>query len=48
MISDRSAARDSVETILGWDFDRVIVSHGDLLVGAGRERVRAAFSYLWA
>jgi hypothetical protein len=47
MISDRSAARDSVETILYWDFERVIVAHGDMLEsGGGRERVRAAFSYL--
>jgi hypothetical protein len=47
MISDRSAARDSVETILYWDFERVIVAYGDMLEsGGGRERVRAAFSYL--
>jgi uncharacterized protein DUF4336 len=48
MIYDRSAARDSVETILGWDFDRVIMAHGDLLEGFGRARVRASFSYLWS
>jgi len=47
MISDRSAARDSVETILYWNFDRVIVAHGDLIEG-GRNSVRAAFSYLCA
>ena len=47
MISDRDAARDSVETILRWDFDRVIMSHGNLVETGGRERVRAAFSYLY-
>jgi hypothetical protein len=46
MISDRNAARESVEKILRWDFDRVIVSHGDVLDAGGRDRVRAAFSYL--
>jgi hypothetical protein len=48
MISNRSAARDSVEIILEWDFDRIIMAHGDLLEGFGRARVRAAFSFLWS
>jgi hypothetical protein len=46
MISDRAAARASVEKILEWDFDRVIVSHGDILDSGGRAQVREAFSYL--
>jgi hypothetical protein len=46
MISDHVAARASVEQILQWDFDRVIVSHGDVLESGGRERVRGAFAYL--
>lgn len=46
MIRDHAAARESVERILQWDFDRVIVSHGDVLEAGGRERVRAAFAYL--
>jgi len=48
MISDHNAARASVETILRWDFDRVIVGHGDLIEGDGRALVRAAFAYLWS
>ena len=47
MISDRSAARNSVETILRWDFDRVIVAHGELSDVDCRVRVHAAFSFLW-
>jgi hypothetical protein len=46
-IRDRKAARDSVRKILEWEFDRVIVTHGDVLDSGGRDRVRAAFSYLW-
>ena len=46
MISDRNAARESVRTLLEWNFDRVIVTHGDVLGRGGRNRVRAAFSYL--
>jgi hypothetical protein len=29
-----------------WNFDAVIVTHGDVLGKGGRDRVRAAFSYL--
>ena len=46
MISDRKAARESVRKILEWNFDRVIVTHGDVLERGGRDLVRAAFSYL--
>jgi hypothetical protein len=46
LMRDRRTARASVETILAWDFDRVIVSHGDVLEHGGRERVAAAFAFL--
>ena len=45
-IVDRDAARESVLKILDWNFDRVIVTHGEVLDTGGRDRVRAAFSYL--
>ena len=45
-IRDRKAARTSVDTILRWDFDRVVVSHGEVLETAGRERFAAAFAFL--
>ena len=35
---DRRAARQSVERILQWDFDRVTVTHGEILDTGGRER----------
>lgn len=46
MIRDRRAARASVDAILGWDFERVIVAHGDVLETGGRERFAAAFAFL--
>jgi hypothetical protein len=46
MIRDRAAARESVATILKWDFDRVIVTHGDVLESGGHAKFAAAFSYL--
>jgi len=32
--------------VLDWDFDRVVVSHGDVLETGGRERFAAAFAFL--
>jgi hypothetical protein len=46
MIRDRAAARASVQKILQWNFDRVIVTHGDVWESGGRERVAAAFAFL--
>lgn len=42
----RSAARESVDRILHWEFDRIIVSHGEVLETGGRERFAAAFAFL--
>jgi Domain of unknown function (DUF4336) len=46
MIRDRRAARRSVDDILTWDFDRIIVTHGDVLEMGGRQRFAAAFAFL--
>jgi hypothetical protein len=46
LIRDRNAARESVARILNWDFDRVIVTHGDVLESGGRAKFAKAFSYL--
>jgi hypothetical protein len=43
---DLRAARESVDRILRWDFDRIIVSHGDVLETGGRERLAEAFAFL--
>lgn len=45
-LRDRAAARESVRCMLRWDFDRVTVTHGDVLDHGGHEAVRAAFAYL--
>ncbi|HKN60061.1 MAG TPA: DUF4336 domain-containing protein [Candidatus Acidoferrales bacterium] len=46
MIRDRNAARESVARILKWDFDRVIVTHGDVLESGGHAKFAEAYSYL--
>lgn len=45
-IRDRRAARVSLDAILRWDFDRVIVSHGEVLESGGKDAMRAAFAFL--
>ncbi len=48
VIRDRAAARASLERILAWDFDRVIVTHGEILETGGKERLRQGFAFLGA
>jgi hypothetical protein len=45
-IRDRRAARASVERIMRWDFDRIIMSHGDVLETNGRKCLAEAFLFL--
>ncbi|MGH7814462.1 MAG: DUF4336 domain-containing protein [Candidatus Binataceae bacterium] len=46
VIRDRAAARESVARILKWDFDRVIVAHGDIVESGGHAKVEAGFAFL--
>lgn len=48
LIKDRAAARQSLERVLAWDFDRVIVAHGDVLPSGGREALREGYAWLLA
>ncbi len=48
LIRDRGAARQSLARILGWDFDRVVVAHGDVLESGGHEALRQGYSWLLA
>lgn len=45
-IRDRRAARESLERILAWDFDRVIVAHGDVQETGGHEILRRGYAWL--
>lgn len=45
-IRDRPAARATIERILEWDFDRVIISHGDPVAQDGKAEFRRAYSWL--
>lgn len=40
---DEDAVRKSVASLLEWDFDRVIVGHGEVVESGGKEAVRNAY-----
>jgi len=46
MIRDRAAARASIETVLRWPIERVIVSHGVVLQQSARRLLRESFAWL--
>lgn len=43
---DRRAVRTSLDHVLGWDFDRVVLAHGEVLERGGREALREAYAWL--
>lgn len=48
LIRDRRQARESLERILAWDFDRIVVAHGDVLERGGRQALRDGYAWLLA
>lgn len=46
VIRDRAAARHSLERIFEWDFDRLIMSHGDIVERDAKRELAAALSKL--
>ena len=46
MIRDRQVARRQADRILGWDIDKIVLAHGTLVLGDGREVVRRAYAWL--
>lgn len=46
LIRDRAAFRRALDRVLSWDFDRVSVTHGDVLESGGRHALREAYAWL--
>lgn len=46
LIRDRDALRNSLDQVLRWDFDRVIIAHGDILETGGHQALRGAYDFL--
>ncbi len=40
------ALRESMEKVLAWDFDRIVISHGRIVETRGREVLRHAYAFL--
>jgi hypothetical protein len=45
-MKDRAAARASIERILEWDFDRIVISHGEVTERDGKRQFQQAFAWL--
>jgi hypothetical protein len=43
---DRKATREALEKILAWDFDRIVLAHGELILREPRAAVRKAWRWL--
>ena len=43
---NKAAARASLERVLSWDFDKIVLAHGRLVRTGGKAALRDAFSFL--
>ena len=43
---DKAAARASLERVLSWDFDRIVLAHGSVVETGGKAALRDAYSFL--
>ncbi len=46
VIRDQAALRRSLEHVLGWDFDGIVLSHGANVVSGAKEALREAYGFL--
>jgi hypothetical protein len=43
VLKDPHALAKSLDTVLAWDFDRIVLSHGELVQTGGKALLREAF-----
>lgn len=46
LLTDRRVARQSLERLLSWDFERIVMRRGPIVPTAGKEALRRAFRWL--
>ena len=46
LIKDRAATRRSIDKILAWDFDRMIITHGEVVRSGAKAELQAAYQFL--
>ena len=44
---DKAAARASLEGVLSWDFERIVMAHGRIIETGGKAALRKAYSFLF-
>ncbi len=44
LLRDRTVVRSFLDRVLAWDFDRIVVAHGDVLDSGGRQAFEKAFA----
>lgn len=42
---EREAVKQSIQQVLKWDFDRVIVAHGNIVETGGKEQLKAGYEW---
>jgi hypothetical protein len=47
LIRDPQAVRHALDHVLRWDFDRIVVTHGEVLESGGRQALRDAYAFLY-
>lgn len=45
-LRDRKQAKETMQTILSWDFDRVIMAHGSIIETDGKAQLKAGYEWL--
>ena len=43
---DKKRARRSIDEVLSWDFDRIVLAHGNVIESGGRDILRDAYTWL--
>ena len=46
LLKDKEATKASVQKIFEWDFDRVIMSHGEIIEADGKSKLSSSFRWL--
>ncbi|REJ85762.1 MAG: DUF4336 domain-containing protein [Acidobacteria bacterium] len=46
LVRDRKSFREDLERIFEWPFDRVVVTHGQIVESGGREQLRRGYSWV--
>ncbi len=43
---DKKRARRAIDEVLRWDFDRIVLAHGDIIESGGRDTLKDAYTWL--